>query len=56
MIPKIIHQTWKTLDIPEQWKDAVELCKTINEEYKHIIYKTIKWNLLLVIHPKKMEF
>lgn len=38
MIPKIIHQTWKTLDIPEQWKDAVELCKTINEEYKHIIW------------------
>ena len=44
MIPKIIHQTWKTNVIPEEWEDAVESCKTVNDEYKYILWtdKTMK--------------
>lgn len=38
MIPKIIHQTWKTKDIPDEWKDAVNSCKTINKDFKHILW------------------
>ena len=38
MIPKIIHQTWKTLDVPEEWKEAVESCKNKHKDYKHIIW------------------
>ncbi len=38
MIPKIIHQTWKTLDVPEEWKEAVESCKNRHKDYKHIIW------------------
>jgi mannosyltransferase OCH1-like enzyme len=38
MIPKIIHQTWKTLDVPEEWTDAVESCKNKHKDYKHIIW------------------
>jgi mannosyltransferase OCH1-like enzyme len=38
MIPKIIHQTWKTLNIPDEWKDAVESCKNQHKDYKHIIW------------------
>jgi len=38
MIPKIIHQTWKTLDVPDEWKDAVESCKNWHKDYKHIIW------------------
>ena len=38
MIPKIIHQTWKTTDIPDQWKDAVNSCKTIHKDFKHILW------------------
>jgi len=38
MIPKIIHQTWKTKDIPDEWKDAVESCKSINKDFKHILW------------------
>lgn len=38
MIPKIIHQTWKTLDVPDEWKDAVDSCKNKHKEYKHIIW------------------
>ena len=38
MIPKIIHQTWKTLDVPDEWKDAVESCKNKHKDYKHNIW------------------
>jgi mannosyltransferase OCH1-like enzyme len=38
MIPKIIHQTWKTLNVPDEWKDAVESCKNIHKDYKHNIW------------------
>lgn len=38
MIPKIIHQTWKTTNIPEEWEDAIKSCKTTNNEYKYILW------------------
>jgi mannosyltransferase OCH1-like enzyme len=38
MIPKIIHQTWKILDVPDEWKEAVESCKNQHKDYKHIIW------------------
>lgn len=38
MIPKIIHQTWKTEHIPKQWKYAVQSCKTINKEFTHMLW------------------
>ena len=38
MIPKIIHQTWKTKDIPDNWKHAVESCKKNNKNYKYILW------------------
>jgi mannosyltransferase OCH1-like enzyme len=38
MIPKIIHQTWKTNIIPSNWIIAVESCKKINKDYQHIIW------------------
>jgi mannosyltransferase OCH1-like enzyme len=37
MIPKIIHQTWKTTTVPDQWKDAVKSCKEIND-YQYILW------------------
>ena len=38
MIPKIIHQTWKNKNIPEEWKNAVESCKKMNKNYKYILW------------------
>lgn len=38
MINKIIHQTWKTNDIPDEWKDAVNSCKSIHAEFKYIMW------------------
>lgn len=38
MIPKIIHQTWKTETIPERWKDAVDSCKTLHKGYRYILW------------------
>lgn len=38
MIPKIIHQTWKTEEIPDNWKKAVESCKKKNDDYKYMLW------------------
>ena len=38
MIPKIIHQTWKNKQIPDEWNHAVESCKKINSHYKYILW------------------
>ena len=42
MIPKIIHQTWKTSDIPDQWKEATKSCKQYNKDYKYILWTHAK--------------
>ena len=38
MIPKIIHQTWKTHDVPENCRSWIESWKTLNPEWKHILW------------------
>jgi mannosyltransferase OCH1-like enzyme len=38
MIPKIIHQTWKTREIPEQWQNAVRACKATHPDYEYILW------------------
>jgi mannosyltransferase OCH1-like enzyme len=38
MIPKIIHQTWKNNEIPDNWKDAVNSCKKINNDFEYILW------------------
>lgn len=38
MIPKIIHQTWKTETIPEEWKDAADSCKRNHPDFKYILW------------------
>jgi mannosyltransferase OCH1-like enzyme len=38
MIPKIIHQTWKTDEIPDKWTNAVQTCKSVNSDFKYILW------------------
>jgi len=38
MIPKIIHQTWKTHDVPKNWEQSVESCRTVYKDYKYILW------------------
>ena len=38
MIPRIIHQTWKTHVVPENCRCWVESWKTLNPEWKHILW------------------
>ena len=38
MIPKIIHQTWKTREIPLKWQKAVESCKTLHPNYEYRLW------------------
>jgi len=37
-IPKIIHQTWKTNDIPEELTSCVESWKKLNPNWKYILW------------------
>ena len=38
MIPRIIHQTWKTREIPEKWQSAVQTCKEMHPDYEYILW------------------
>lgn len=38
LIPKIIHQTYKTEKIPEKWIDQQKSCLERNPEYKYILW------------------
>jgi mannosyltransferase OCH1-like enzyme len=38
MIPKIIHQTWKTSDIPEGWKDSIPSWQQFHPGWQHILW------------------
>ncbi|KAG0671127.1 hypothetical protein C6P40_003113 [Pichia californica] len=38
LIPKIIHQTYKTSNIPEIWKDGQKNCQDLNKDYQYILW------------------
>ncbi|GAB1199128.1 hypothetical protein APSETT444_008473 [Aspergillus pseudonomiae] len=37
-IPRIIHRTYKTEDIPSHWKGTYESCRTLNPTYKQYFW------------------
>ncbi|CAH02356.1 mannosylinositol phosphorylceramide synthase catalytic subunit CSH1 [Kluyveromyces lactis] len=38
LIPKIIHQTYKTEEIPEHWKDGQRKCIELHPDYKYFLW------------------
>ena len=38
MIPKVIYQSWKTKNLPENMKENVELVRSLNPEYTYVLY------------------
>lgn len=38
LIPKIIHQTYKTVDIPTKWEKSQQQCKDFNPDYQYILW------------------
>ncbi|KAI9549595.1 MIPC synthase [Daphnia sinensis] len=36
-IPRIIWQTWKTRDIPEQWQVGYDSVRTLNPGWRHVL-------------------
>lgn len=38
VIPKIIHQTWKTTEVPEGWKGAQQSCIDLHPDYEYILW------------------
>lgn len=37
-IPKIIHQTWKTNEIPEKWVGAQKSCIDLHPDYEYVLW------------------
>lgn len=37
-IPKIIHQTYKTTDIPEHWRAGQARCRALHPDYKYVMW------------------
>ncbi len=37
-IPKIIHQTWKTIEIPIQWKEFQESWQRLHPDWRYILW------------------
>ena len=38
MIPKIIHQTWKTKDVPKKWLSYVNKIQKLNPDWKYVLW------------------
>ncbi|SCU95152.1 LANO_0E09472g1_1 [Lachancea nothofagi CBS 11611] len=38
LIPKIIHQTYKTTDIPEQWREGQQRCIDLHPDYEYNLW------------------
>ncbi|WBW74451.1 mannosyltransferase Imt3 [Schizosaccharomyces osmophilus] len=37
-IPRVIHQTWKTEDIPDRWKDAQQSCINLHPDFEYKLW------------------
>jgi len=37
-VPAIIHQTWKSKDIPEKWKAAQQSCVELHPDYEYRLW------------------
>lgn len=38
LIPKILHQTYKTVEIPEHWKEGRQRCIDLHPDYEYILW------------------
>jgi mannosyltransferase OCH1-like enzyme len=50
MIPKIIHQTWKTNIVPVQYNESVLSCQKNNPTYKYILWTDGDMNTFVLTH------
>lgn len=37
-VPAIIHQTWKSKDIPDKWKKAQQSCIDLHPDYEYKLW------------------
>lgn len=50
MIPNVIHQTWKTEDIPQEWKVAVASCKNMNPDFQYYLWTNKTMDIFMKTH------
>lgn len=41
-IPKIIFQTWKTKDVPEQWKEGQRSVRDMNPDFRYVLLTNVE--------------
>ena len=57
MIPKIIHQTWKTENIPAEWVSNQSSWKSYNPQWKYLLWTDIdNENLVKTYFPDLLEW
>ncbi|KAM0747596.1 hypothetical protein T439DRAFT_328822 [Meredithblackwellia eburnea MCA 4105] len=49
-IPKIIHQTWKTEDVPEKWSKVREECMEMHPDYEYLLWTDISSRSFIATH------
>lgn len=55
-LPKIIHQTWETEDIPEKWKAAQEQWKNLHPDWVYILWTdTMRREYIARYHPDYLD-
>ncbi len=37
-VPRIIHQTWKTAEVPEKWQEAQQSCKDLHPDWEYRLW------------------
>ncbi|WFD19266.1 hypothetical protein MCAP1_001489 [Malassezia caprae] len=37
-VPRIIHQTWKTEELPPRWKEVREACRAMMSDYQYMLW------------------
>lgn len=49
-IPKVIHQTWKTEELPERWRASRQQCMDLHPDYEHILWTDAKSRAFIAEH------
>lgn len=53
-VPKIIHQTWKNTQIPEQWQAARQTCIDLHPDYEYKLWTDASSEAFIELHYPKL--
>lgn len=50
IVPRILHQTWKTDVLPEEWAGASQACREMHPDYEYMLWTDAKSRQLIADH------